>query len=291
MVKKIDDFSKTAVIFRQAAADVCLPENYKMFILQVYSGLKRAAFFNSFVWKDKLLVKQCLRVLKVVGLPHSLIKKAGKFRIFFAHTPEDLRRLKTFYQTGQGLHLGLFLGYPSCCVKHHYSATHYRSLFGYVSQGRKALSKYGFLRADYRLNRFSPFYVVHHIPCCLGCRLTRDHADRVLALYKAYDLRIWKEAVDALKKPVLLLGRDFCIRFKEDRKGQDIIYTGIETVTPDVFFEDSLRINIRAASVVKKIESGNKIHFSVQNFQVFSRDKCLLENFFLDQPYQLLRFE
>ncbi|MFA5038319.1 MAG: hypothetical protein WC732_01415 [Candidatus Omnitrophota bacterium] len=291
---KRGDFLEKAALFRRQAEPFSLAEGYKLIILQVFSGLKRTASFDGFNLTESSSIRQCLLLLKRLNLPAKAVKYSDHVKVLFARCWEDLRLLSRLHDRifgerrtpKDGSEYGFLLGYPRCCVERFYGGNHRGGRFGFPCEGRKRAQD-GSLEVDYRLNRFSPICVVHHVPCGPDCRATIEWSDRILSLYKAYDPFLRRQAEAVLKKPVLLFGINHFLRFFDDIKKDRIFYDSVDAVNPKLFNEDE---DLRVAGLLEQLGNGDQARFEKGSFSVFSGKKLLLKNTFSRQPYQLLRF-
>lgn len=295
-MKKENSYLAKVTSFRKKASASGLSEAHKLFILQVYSGLKRTASFDGFNRKQAAEIRQCLLLLRRLGLALKITENKAYIKILFASEQNDVSMLDTLQKRmfsksrnkEDGCSLGALLSYPACCIEYFYARQLYASPFGFPIDGKKSASDCS-IKVDARLNRFSPVCVIHHTPCSLECRKTMEWSDKVLSLYRSYDPFFTAKVENFLRKPVLLLTNNYFVRFFDDIRENSIIYSSIDPViSPE---KENMKEDLKIIRILKIIKKGDRIKFGKGGFSVFSGRKLLLENTLQEQPYQLLSFE
>ncbi len=273
-----------------------LPGSHKLFILQVFSGLKRSGTFDGIACQDTKTIKAVLSLLRSLGLSSRVIKTGRNVKILLSRGERDLSRLYKWHQNvfrqATGFEeYGRLLGYPECCVS---AFLDYNNPWKWIvdpagNAGR--ISKSGITRysPDYRMNRFAG--IIYHLPCSFDCRKTLALSDNILRLYKDYDPCLTEDFVDSLRKPVVTFKSCNYVRLSGNVRGSIVRYNAVDCVDPSSMENGRLSEQDRdIRKVTKIIREGNKLFFRKGYFAVF-RDGVLLEKVdFQKMPFCLLDF-
>lgn len=296
-LKMKDSFLKKALVFKKISSSYPIPEAHKLFILQVYAGLKKAGSFDGFFKKDTKIIKQIQLLLEDLKMHYKLLDMSRNVKILFSMRKQDTLKLfdihrKVFRENKRQDEYGKLLGYPGCCISRFMSGRNQpRLTYPFFPDIKNRISNYK-LFIDYRLNRFCEYNVISHQPCKSDCPQTIILVNRILRAYKAYDSVLTEKIIASLKKPVLIFNPNNFIKFYDILKNNTIYYSRIDHVNPSfceqgsITREDSV-VNI----IIKFIQSGNKIVFKRGYFAVFKGNTLLAKNYAFQRPYLLFVFK
>jgi len=273
-----------------------LNEAHKLFILQVFSGLKKSGTFDGLSKDEDKTIEQTLRLLGALGVAYRLKDVGHNIKIFFAQEKTIAQDLYVLYdrvaRSGHSrARYAELLGYPSCCIRSYVSQKKQGLLFGYLTTVFKKRIKGQALSWPVLFNRFSDLPLIFHWPCGFHCRASRDLAGRVLKLYTCYDRALAETAARLLKRPVLIFQDGSYIRFEGVYRGRTLSYGQIIRIGSSVAVEEGLSKERNAvACAVRCIARGEKILFEESTFRVINNKKVLFESRNAKNQYLLLNF-
>lgn len=287
--------------FRRIAVTVPLSDSHKLFILQVYSGLKSSGSFDGLPQTDIATISNLVLLLERLSLYYRMIRLGRNVKIIFSRRRENVERLfdihdGVFRRRQHVRDYGRLLGYPPCCV------ARFRvqgNPWSFISDTEDYLARFPgssyagrlYWQPDARLNRYAGHPLIFHWPCRLDCPSSLGFADKVLSLYDFYRPGLAKKIMTGLAAPVLVFRSGNYVRFSVPMRGGVIRYAAVNCVTPLLFEAGVLEAeDEKVLMVMRIIEAGNKISFTGRGFTVCLNGRLLLEVNFSDRVFCFLNF-
>lgn len=273
-----------------------LNEVHKLFILQVYSGLKRAGTFDGLGRTEKKTMGRILSLMDALDIAYQVKDSGNNVKIFFSkdrRTADDLSLLypKVFKENSHHLSYGLLLGYPACCIRSYLSKGRGRWLLGHLTFVFKRHIRDRKIRLPFQLNMVADLPLIWHWSCGAGCRETNRLADRILKLYESYDRALAQGVLRSLKKPVLLFQNDSYVRFEGSLRRNVLAYERVQYINPYLAEEGLSQAPYRFTDVLGKlIARGDTLLLEGDSFQLGRRKKILFRHDAAKEDFLLLCF-
>lgn len=270
----------------------------KLFILKIYSGLKRAGTFDCLSKKHPDTIKQIVSLLGDLKMHYKLIGMNGNIKIIFSMSKNDVQELSSLHYKVFTKHMchnryGELLGFSSCCrLKFQHLKRHKESGPFPIIKGGVAFSQ-RLWAIDYRLNMFAGVFLMQHVPCSIKCKKTLLLADKTLELYNLYDSCLAKRIVNVfLKKPVLIFNENYYVKFDGKIENKSISYSNnIREMSPAFLGQGLVSLeDLRVSKIVDIIKKGNKIIFREDDFKIYKNGRLLMKNKFDEQPFLIIDF-
>ncbi|HAJ56485.1 MAG TPA: hypothetical protein DCL35_01805 [Candidatus Omnitrophica bacterium] len=296
-----NNLEKMVSLFKKTAARYSLSSSkysdlyYKLCVLQVYTGLKRAGTLDSY--KKKFVdFQKMVSFLNKLEIHYSMLDMGVNIKVFFSKNKTDLSDLSALHNAVFNLNAsrdeyGNLLGYPKCCVLRFISKPPCR-LLAFPTCHFENKAKRNIYELSFKINRLASFPLIQHTPCKITCHKTIELADKILKLYKTYDLALAKRIILELKKPVLVFGENNYIRLNGEYRKDTIFYSSLEHVNP-LFIEDGsiCENDIKTIEIAGLMKEGNRLSFGTNAFKILKNDKLILTNRFSSQQFQLINFQ
>ncbi|QAT17376.1 hypothetical protein BU251_06385 [Candidatus Velamenicoccus archaeovorus] len=287
--------------FRRIAATVPLPDSHKLFILQVYGGLKPSGTFDGLPQTDMTAIRNLAVLLKRLFLYYRVLRLGKNVKIIFSRRRQDVERLfdihdGVFRRRRHVREYGRLLGYPSCCVARFRAQGNPWSFICDVEDylGRFPSSSYAsrlYWQPDARLNRYAGHPLIFHWPCRLDCPSSIELADKVLSFYESYRPGLAQKLMSGLAAPVLVFRSGNYVRFSVSMRRGTIRYAAVNCVTPLLLETGALGPeDEKVLRIMRTIEAGNRISFNGRSFTVCLNGRSILEVNFSDRFFCFLDF-
>jgi len=171
------------------------------------------------------------------------------------------------------LRYGKTLGYPDCCIQSFLKFNNWKLYSHPYESYRRTQRISGKAQGSYYCNNFlmdNFYFLIHNIPCSYNCKETIRQATEIEKEIAGVEPEYIEEAVEMLKKPLLVFGeRHF------------IIFDGIN-ISGGLKYSDSLYIDNpgRPEDTIdfyNDVEKGNILRISKDKITIFREDKLIKE--------------
>ncbi len=228
-------------------------------LCMVYEGEKDVLFDGLYWHHDRNLIEKTLNNFGLEVEMWSSDEDPADISIAIGKKKEICKEVKKIRKKGDFYKLGLMLGYPKCCVKHHLGKRGNKSfsreestifnegdnmeldyrintLLNIQSIGTEGLEKIGSRIKEYFGNEY---YYLSHIPCSVGCGESFEMAKKTQNVIKKYLPEENKKTERALRRGFIIFDfLDYIIFDYEKRKKRIKISNVVKTPIAD---EEKLR--------------------------------------------------
>ncbi len=277
----------------------------KLFVLQVYTGIKQAGMLEGFQKVETDKVSRILYFLKKLGIFYMSLPMDKNIKILFSRRKDTLSKLlhlhnRIFLPKCQAhettislldARLGVLLGYPTCCAKRFAKTETHSCLLAYRSSYVKIARVKNRWILPYQLNYMADIPLIFHTPCSLSCKASFSKASKILSIYEQYDPILSNQIKTSLKKPIIVFAYGHFIRLDGYIKGHEIFYKNSTYVNPSCLETGQTRPCDNDIHIIAKyVKEGNMLRYSSRGINIFKDKTLIFKHGYSENRLQILDF-